>query len=190
MREGGGGRRALTSRALSQQRQETLLRHWLSENESLANVASHAGQRHRVSRSLDATAHGESAELVCKIDDGFAKRRIDLVAHAVGDEIAADLELHKRKFFQSGKLRAVLSEIVHRKRHLAWGKPVREIDGTREIADNLVLGYVDDQSSKGRVLPLVHPHEIGERQLFRGIDRQIDGDRQIHAHPGEGGSSL
>jgi hypothetical protein len=91
---------ALRSGALAQQRDETLLRHRLTEQESLTVVAAHADQGERVRCLLDSDRHGHAAEIVRKVDDGLAQRRIDLVGAAIGDERPVELEFGKRQFLE------------------------------------------------------------------------------------------
>ena len=96
----GGKLPALRGGALAQQRDETLLRHRLTEQESLTVVAAHADQGERVRCLLDPNRQGQPAEIVRKVDDGLAQRRIDLVGAAIGDERPVELEFGKRQFLE------------------------------------------------------------------------------------------
>ena len=63
---------ALAGGPLPQQRHEPVLRHRLPEEETLADVAAHTGQRQRVGCLLDPDADGMAAEIMGQVDDGLA----------------------------------------------------------------------------------------------------------------------
>src|SRR5512134_2535642 len=81
----------LRRRALAQKRNETLLRHRLAQQISLAVVASHAHQCQGVRGLFDADRDDIAAETVSEIDDGLAQRSVDLVGAALGDEGLVEL---------------------------------------------------------------------------------------------------
>ena len=58
-------RTALAGGALAQQREEPLLRHRLAEQEALAEVAAHAGQRERIGGLLDADRRPRALPKLC-----------------------------------------------------------------------------------------------------------------------------
>ena len=53
----------------------------------------HADQGQCIRRLLDADGDRDAAEIVRQIDHGLAQRRVDLVAAAIGDEGAVELDL-------------------------------------------------------------------------------------------------
>ena len=63
---------ALGRRALAQQRNKTLFRHGLSEQEALAVVAPHAHQSQRIGSLFDARGNDVTSEIMRKIDHRLA----------------------------------------------------------------------------------------------------------------------
>ena len=59
--------------ALLEQRNEAFLGHRLAEQKALAVIATHADQRQRVGRLLDADGDRDAAEIVRQIDHGLAQ---------------------------------------------------------------------------------------------------------------------
>lgn len=88
----------MRGRALAQQRDEAFLRHRLSEQEALTEVAAHSDQGDGICGLFDAHGDGGATEIMREVDDCLAERRDDLVDAAVGDETAIELELGKGQF--------------------------------------------------------------------------------------------
>ena len=107
-------RAALAGGALAQQRDETVLRHRLAEQEALADVAAHAGEGKRVRGLLDADGDRRAAEIMREIDHSLAERSIDLVGAAIADESAVELELGERQLLEPGEGGIAAAEIVDR----------------------------------------------------------------------------
>src|SRR5580704_10581616 len=99
----GGTRSRRRIGALLEQRNEALLGHRLAEQKALAVIATHADQRQRVGRLLDTDGDRDAAEIMRQIDHRLAQRRVDLVAAAVGDEGAVELDLGERQFLEPRK---------------------------------------------------------------------------------------
>ena len=142
----GGKLPALRGGALTQQRNETVLGHRLTEQKSLAVIAAHADQRERVGRLLDPDSDGDAAEIVREIDDGLAQRRVDLVGPAIGNKGAVELEFGERQRFKPGQRpnsrgRNGRSRDEHRGA-AAFSRIVRQ----REVGDDLLFHHVDDQA--------------------------------------------
>ena len=77
---------SLVCAALAQQRDETVLRHRLAEQEALTEVAAHADQSECIGGFFDAHGDRGASEIMRQIDHRLAERRIDPVGAAIGDK--------------------------------------------------------------------------------------------------------
>ena len=86
------------------------------------------------------------ADGVGEVDHGLAERRIDFVCSAIRNKGTIQFELFEWQFIDFGKRRIGATEIVDRKPHIIRLQFLTQFTGEGEIADNLFLRNVDDQS--------------------------------------------
>ena len=147
-----------------QHRRERRSPHGLRQQEALGGVALHRLHRAKIVGGLHALGADLGAEAMSKVDDSLAEAVLDLARCAPRDETAIDLDLDKRKVVEARQRGVARAEIVDRKINIIELQLVGDFARPRAVVDELVLGDLDCQSGKPRI---VRPQRADERDEGR-----------------------
>jgi len=120
-----------------------------------------------------------------QVDDRLAQRCVHLVASAVVDKGAVELELGKRRLLEPRQRRISPAKMIDRQMNIEMAQLFRQLARQRKLGDDLLFRDVDGEARPFLELAAVALHDVFNLHLDQRFDRNIDRGPQRDAEVGE-----
>src|ERR1700677_4885958 len=122
-----------------------VLRHSPRDQKSRALIATQVLQRLEFGCPLDSFPDGGAFETVRQFDYSFAQREVGLVAIAIRDKAAVDLQFGERQRLQPRERGVAVSDVVQRQLDAIDLQLDRDFEGMGQVVDDLILGDLENE---------------------------------------------